>query len=130
MTERAGAAISTLLLASEAVTALVGDKIFPVVADTDVPEPFIVYRRTGLIPSYQKDSRGKDSIFVDVLIVSESYSKTIQIYSAVINAVERKQGVIAGVSIDDIRLADSLEDADENYNIQQLTFEILINVLN
>lgn len=130
MTEWAGAAISTLLLASEAVTALVGDKIFPVAVDTDVPEPFIVYRRTGLIPSYQKDNRGKDSIFVDVLIVSESYSKTIQIYSAVVNAVEHKRGVIAGVNIDDIRLADSLEDADEDYNVQQLTFEILINALN
>lgn len=128
MTERAGAAINSLLLASQAVKDLVEDKIFPVVVETDVPEPFIVYRRTGLTPSYQKDSRGKDSIFVDVLIVSESYSKTIQIYSAVVAAVEHKRGVIAGVNIDDIRLADSLEDADENYHIQQLTFEIFINV--
>lgn len=130
MTERAGAAISALLLASEAVTGLVEDKVFPLFVENDVPEPFIVYRRTGLTPSYQKDSRGKDSIFVDVLIVSESYGKTIQIYTAVVDAVERKRGVIEGVSIDDIRLSDSLEDADENYFVQQLTFEILINTLN
>lgn len=128
MTERAGAAINTLLQASAAVTALVGDKIFPIAVQNDVVQPFIVYRRSGLTPSHQKDNHAKDSIFVDVLIVAESYSKTIEIYTAVTNAIERKRGIIAGVNIDDIRLSDSSEDADETYFVQQLEFEIFINI--
>lgn len=128
MTERAGAAIKSLLQASITVTALVGDRIYPIAAQEDVQQPFIVYRRSGLSPSHQKDNHAKDSIFVGVMIVGESYSKTIEIYSAVTAAIERKRGVFAGVNIDDIRLSDSSEDADANYFVQQLEFEIFINI--
>ena len=128
MTERAGAAINALLQASQAVTALVGDKIYPIMVQADVVQPFIVYRRSGLVPSRQKDNHAKDSIFVDVIIVAESYSKTIEIYTAVIDAVERRRGIIAGVNIDDIGLSDSSEDADDAYFVQQLQFEIFINI--
>lgn len=127
MTLKVGAAVRTLLEANDELTSLVGNKIFPVAAQEDTLRPFLIYQRTGLNPAYTKDAREYDSVFMGITIVSETYSGSIAVASAVIKALEHKRGVYAGLNIDDIMLADSNESADEINYIQDLEFEIFIN---
>lgn len=127
MTLRVGAAVRALLEASEELVALVGNKIFPVATQEDTLRPFLIYQRTGLNPAYTKDDRSFDSVYVGISIISDTYTGSIAVASAVIKALERKRGVYAGLNIDDIMLADSNEGADEINYIQDLEFEIFIN---
>lgn len=127
MTNRVGAAINTLLRAHGPLTALVGNKIFPVASQVDAVRPFIIYQRTGLSPAYTKDNRAFDSVFINITIISESYTESISILTEVENALRGKRGIHAGVNIDEIMLNDSYEEADEENYIQEAQFEIFIN---
>lgn len=127
MTLKVGAAVRTLLEANDELTSLVGNKIFPVATQEDMLRPFLIYQRTGLNPAYTKDDRSFDSVYVGISIISDTYTGSIAVASAVIKALERKRGIYAGLNIDDIMLADSNESADEINFIQDLEFEIFIN---
>lgn len=125
MSLKAGAAINLLLRASSDLTALVGDRIFPV-ATEEVQRPFIIYQRTGLNPSYTKDRGQNDSVYINIAVISEGYGQSIAVASAVEKALEGKRGTFAGLDIADIKSADSQEGADEINFIQDLQFEIFI----
>lgn len=126
MTLKVGAAVVALLNASTELVALVGDRIYPLVAD-DVKTPFVTYGRTGLTPGYTKDGSRKDSVYMQMYVVGE-YGESINVAGAIISALKGKRGVFAGVNIDTIRLADSAEGYEQNSGyVQDLTFEILIN---
>ncbi len=128
MVLRVGAAINQLLGANQALVALVGNKIFPLAVQADEKRPFLIYQRTGLAPAYTKDTRQKDSVFMGITIISERYSESVEIASEVIEALEHKRGKHAGVDIDDIKLLDANEEADEINFIQALEFEVFINL--
>lgn len=129
MSIRAGKAIFGMLRADEALSSKVGDRIFPIVALDDTTYPYIAYRRKNLIPAYTKDRHSvEDSIFVDVVIVGDSYEDTLTIGMDVLRVLDRKRGLHYGIDINDIRLSDSEEEAAEVY-MQRLEFEILINTL-
>lgn len=125
---RVGAAVTELLSSDASVSAYLGNKIFPVATQEDTPRPFLIYQRTGLNPSYTKDSRAYDSVYVGITIISDTYSGSVAGASAVLGALERKRGTFAGLDIDDIMLSDANEGADEVNYIQDLQFEIFINI--
>mgnify|MGYP000975239912 CR=1 FL=1 len=126
MSLKVGAAINLLLRASSDLTALVGDRIYPVSTPGDVLRPFIIYQRTGLNPSYTKDRGQNDSVYMNIAIIAEGYGQSIAVASAVEKALEGKRGIFAGLDISDIKSADSQEGADEINFIQDLQFEIFI----
>lgn len=128
MTLKVGAAVVELLGKSTELAALVGNKIFPVAAKEDTPRPFVIYQRTGLNPSYTKDNRKKDSVYMGFSVISETYSASVMIAGAIFKALENKRGTYASLDIDDIKLSDCNEEADEINFIQNLEFEIFINV--
>lgn len=121
-----GKAISEILLADTVLTDKIGNKIFPVLAKENTTFPFIVYKRSGLIPAYTKDKFSvEDTAFIDIVIVSESYADSLNLAKAVRNSMERKKGTFAGIEIVDIRLANSDEDGEDVF-LQGLSFEIII----
>lgn len=121
-----GKAISEILLADTVLTDKIGNKIFPVLAKENTTFPFIVYKRSGLIPAYTKDKFSvEDTVFIDIVIVSESYADSLNLAKAVRNSLERKKGTFAGIEIVDIRLANSDEDGEDVF-LQGLSFEIII----
>ena len=126
MSLKVGAAVNQLLRANVDLTALVGDRIFPVSTPSDVMRPFIIYQRTGLNPSYTKDRGQNDSVYINIAVISEGYGQSIAVASAVEKALEGKRGTFAGLDIADIKSADSQEGADEINFIQDLQFEIFI----
>lgn len=129
MSIRVGAAILDLLTGDQVLTSKVGDKIYPIQAMDDTTFPYIAYRRKALIPAYTKQTNSvEDSVFIDIAIVSNSYTQTIGIANDVLRILDRKRGLFSGVDVTDIRVSDSEEQADEVY-MQRLEFEIFINKL-
>ena len=129
MSIRVCAAILDLLTGDQVLTSKVGDKIYPIQAMDDTTFPYIAYRRKALIPAYTKQTNSvEDSVFIDIAIVSNSYTHTIGIANDVLRVLDRKRWVFSGVDVTDIRVSDSEEQADEVY-IQILEFQIFINKL-
>lgn len=121
-----GVVIKKLLLNNSAVSALVGKKIFPVVAPMSTDNPFVIYRRNSVAPAYTKDRNSYgDTATVDVIMACNEYGQSIELLNAVFDAL---QGggcrIIDGIHIDDIRMINSEEDFQEDCYLQSLTFEI------
>ncbi|MDT9702983.1 hypothetical protein, partial [Streptomyces sp. P17] len=77
--------------------AKIGNRLFPVLAKENTAYPFVIYKRSGLIPAYTKDKYSvEDTVFIDVVTVAEKYSESLEIANAVRNALERKRGTFAG----------------------------------
>lgn len=125
MVLRVGAAISEIL--NNAIGNKLKGGVIPILSQEDVPMPFIAYRRSGLEPKYTKDPYAfEDDVIMDVVVITARYGEGITLASEVLEALERKRGAFAGVKIEDIRLEDTFEDADEVF-VQGLIFKITIN---
>lgn len=121
-----GSAIAEILLSSKSVKDNVGDRIFPILSKKDTKYPFIVYKRSGLVPAYTKDKYAtEDTAFVDVIVIAEKYIDSVKIADLIRESLERKRGVFAGLKIVDIRLVNSDEDGEDVF-VQGLSFEIII----
>ena len=91
----------------------VGNKIYPLIADTTTTFPFIMYRRTGLIPENNKD-RSNESVLCEVFVITDNYKESVEIAELVRVALEHKSGLIAGIDVEDIVLEDGSEEYIEN----------------
>lgn len=119
-----GKAVTALLSASPELSAKVGNKIFPIVAQFDTKFPFICYRRRGVTPNYVKDTIASEVASVELLIAATSYSESVDIAGDVRAAMELKAGVYGGIVIRQIYLAAVNETFDDGIYIQSLTFNI------
>jgi hypothetical protein len=98
MSLQIGKAIYELLHSNAAVEAKVQDKVYPLVADKSTTFPFIVYKRTGVVPAYTKDRYSTNEyVTVEVIIASENYNETVEIADLVRMALEGKQGTFANI---------------------------------
>lgn len=53
--------------------------------------PFIVYKRSNVIPDYTKDFHFKDNVIIDIICVSTNYAESIEIAGIVRNILEDKR---------------------------------------
>lgn len=104
----------------------VDNKIYPLIADTTTTFPFIMYRRTGLIPENNKD-RTNESVLCEVFVITDNYKESVEIAELVRVALEHKSGLIAGIDVEDIVLEDGSEEYIENSFLQNLNFKITLN---
>ena len=104
----------------------VGNKIYPLIADTTTTFPFIMYRRTGLIPENNKD-RTNEYVLCEVFVITDNYKESVEIAELVRVALEHKSGLIAGIDVEDIVLEDGSEEYIENSFLQNLNFKITLN---
>lgn len=128
MSLQAGKAIYELLSGNTGIAAKIGNNIFPLIATNNTTFPFIIYKRTNIIPAYTKDRfSANDTLMMDVVIASDKYNEAIELADLVRSALEGKRGTFANIQIDDIRLVSADEDYNEDTYIQQLTFKIITN---
>lgn len=128
MSLQIGKAIYQILHSNEDVVAKLQDKIFPLIADINTTFPFIVYKRTGIIPAYTKDRYSvNDTVTVEIIIASDKYNDAVEIASLVRVALQGKNGTFSNIEIEDIRLVSADEDFIEDTFIQTLTFNITTN---
>lgn len=120
--------MSTLQI-GKAIRAILADieKVYPLVADEGTTFPFVVYRRSSLVPSSTKDRYNyQEKSTIEIAIASDNYSEGIELAEKIKTILEHKRGTYNDIKIGDITLVDADEDYIENTFIQRLVFEINI----
>lgn len=127
MSLQVGKVIYDILSNDESVKQRVDKKIFPLIAENGTTFPFIIYKRTSIIPYTSKDRFiHQENATVDVLIASDKYFDSIEIADIVKDALQGKKGEFSGIEVKDINLEDAQEDFTDDTFIQNLTFKITI----
>ncbi len=119
---KVGKEIYSLLNGSSMLTDIVGSKIYPIIVEKETTYPFIVYKRSNIIPGYTKDFHFKDEVIIDVICVSNDYSESVDIASMVRDILEDKRFT----GIESIKLESADEDFIDDAYIQTLSFNLTI----
>ena len=116
-----GKAIFYLLDNSTDLTAIVGTRIYPEVAQQDAPLPYVVYNISNNEPSDTKFEPSKlDTANIEVNCYSTSYTEVIDMSVAVRAALDRVTGTYSGVNVQSIAYMNEVIDFDEGqraYNV-------------
>ena len=116
-----GKAIFNLLNNSTDLTAIVGTRIYPEVAQQDAPLPYVVYNISNNEPSDTKREPSKmDTANIEVNCYSTSYTQVIDMSVAVRAALDRVTGTYSGVNVQSIAYMNEVIDFDEGqraYNV-------------
>jgi len=108
-----------LLKEDSELSELVGNNIFPIVAEESVSYPFIIFTRNSLSTEYTKTNVVKDSITFSIAIASKNYSETATIAERIRKILELHRDDYFGR----IYLTGVVENFIEDAYIQTLTFE-------
>lgn len=117
-----GKEIYSLLNGDSRLTTLVGNKIYPIIVEKETSYPFIVYKRSNIIPDYTKDFHLKDNVIIDIICVSNDYANGIEIAEIVRDILEDKRTN----DIQSIRLESADEDYIDDAFVQTLSFNLTI----
>ena len=119
---KVGKEIYSLLNGNDSLTGVVGSKIYPIIAEKETTYPFIVYKRSNIIPDYTKDFHFKDEVIIDIICVSDNYSESVDIASMVRDILEDKRFA----DIESIKLESADEDFIDDAYVQTLSFNLII----
>lgn len=117
-----GKEIYSLLNGDSRLTTLVGNKIYPIIVEKETNYPFIVYKRSNIIPDYTKDFHLKDNVIIDIICVSNDYANGIEIAEIVRDILEDKRTN----DIQSIKLESADEDYIDDAFVQTLSFNLTI----
>ena len=120
-----GKYIYSTLTSSNDLKAIVGTRIYPLVADNDVKFPFIVYKRNSLESNGCKDGYYKDQAEYEINIITERYAQGIEIANLVRELLERQQAIYNEMEISDTVLMFATEDYNDGF-VQRLQFRMNI----
>jgi hypothetical protein len=112
--------IRDVLLAVPEITAIVGEKIYPIVAPDKTEGDFIVYQREKYSKKYTKMGIYEQLCLVNVIAVSGDYDNSQELAYRINEALE---GIHPGLNMD-IRLEDSIEYYGDSKYVQELLFDI------
>ena len=119
-----GQVISSRLEASQTLTALVGNQIFPVIADNDAKFPFVVYKRTSLsIINQTKDGYAEDMVSYEFTIVSTKYNESVEIANEIRKNMEKPKIVHELMTLCNNKIIQSTEEYSDGCFIQRLSFQ-------
>ena len=121
-----GKLIYKLLSNDEALTDMVGKKVFPLVANADTTFPFVVYSRTGLKVDYCKDGTIENEVEVQVLAVSDNYVTSLEIANQVRRILELFRYKDDELVVTQSKLSSVQEEYLEDAFIQRLIFTLNI----
>lgn len=115
--------IRSILLASGEITAVIEEKVFPIIAPENTAGDFIVYQRDGFKQEYTQMGIASQSPLVNVTAVSDNYDRSQNLASLIYDTLS---GDFRDPDIT-IQLEDSTEDFIDNKYIQILQFLIKQN---
>lgn len=118
---KVGKDLTAILLADSTVHSLVGDKVFPLVANAGTTFPFIVYRRNGYRPYSNKDYTDEVA-YIELAVLSDNYIDGVQLADAVGNALNEKETQ----TIDEILIENASEEFNNDTYIQKINLKITI----
>lgn len=118
--------IYQLLRSDSGLTAMVGDKIYPLVAEESVSYPFVIFTKESLEGNYNKDLLLYDSATISVVVAAANYFETVQIAERIRAILENyRDGYFLSILLDNVT-----EEFIEDAYIQQLQFSAKINEIN
>lgn len=104
----------------------IGGRIYPIVAD-HVKKPFIVYQRTGVDVSANKDTYYQSAdVSIDILTMSDNYTQSVDIAESIINEMPNNGIETELFNIDNINLVNATETYQDDVYVQALTFNFSI----
>lgn len=115
--------IRSILLASGEITAVIEEKVSPIIAPENTAGDFIVYQRDGFKQEYTQMGIASQSPLVNVTAVSDNYDRSQNLASLIYDTLS---GDFRDPDIT-IQLEDSTEDFIDNKYIQILQFLIKQN---
>ncbi|MZQ50430.1 MAG: hypothetical protein GT598_15640 [Bacteroidales bacterium] len=119
-----GKVIYNLLTATgTTIYTIVGKKVYPLIIPENTQLPCIVYERNGNY-EYSRDGQAIATTVVDITVLSEDYSQTINIAEGVFNILNMYSGENSTIHVYNTRLISVQETYAENAFIQKLTFEV------
>lgn len=101
---------------------LLGDKIFPLVANEGTEFPFCIYRRSNYTPANTKDYIG-EIIDVEIVVLSPKYYESIDIAKQVCELLLE----YTDNEIDEIQLTNCFETYSDFTFTQQMNFRFIFN---
>ena len=113
-----GKTIYKLLQANPDLVKLIGNKVYPLIADESTTFPFVVYNRIGFTLNGDKDGNS-NIIDFEFNIVASSYSDSVDVAQEVIKSLLHKNTD----EVEDIVLTGASESYIENSFIQTLNFK-------
>ena len=116
---------SILLNNSSLVELLGGNKIFPLVAEAETKNPFIVIKRNSLTVSYTKisninDDNINDDNIIILSVIADDYEKVVQIAEEVRNSLENYR--------DNFILESRITNVSDNYNYDIYNIDISFKI--
>ena len=116
------ALIRNLLMADSTVHDLIGNNIFPIVAEAGTQFPFLVYRRSGFYKGNPNKDDFDNKFTVELAILANSYTKGIEILNNVVRVLDGyDNGKLA------INVTNSYEDFQDDTYIEKINLEIKYN---
>jgi len=116
--------IYQLLITDDKLKELVGNKIYPLVAEESVTYPFIIFTKENAFANYTKDLLTYDTVNISVAIAAVNYFQTVQIAERVRQILENyRDDYFYNILLDNVT-----EDYVEDTYIQQLQFSAKINI--
>ena len=112
--------IRSILLNNSSLVSLVGNKIFPLVAEAETKNPFIVIKRNSLTVSYTKDFNINDDNLIILSIIADDYEKVVQIAEEVRNSLENYR--------DNFILESRITNVSDNYNYDIYNIDISFKI--
>ena len=104
---------------------IIGEKIFPIATKTEVQFPFIVYERSALEPSYDKGGMSTAESTINIYVLSETYTQSLELAEMVIAALDRVYVNYDDFSVIGATLTGAFESYTNQTYIQQLTFNFI-----
>lgn len=122
--------IHAALSASSEIKKAIGvNKIFPIATKNEVDFPFIVYERDNVTPRYDKSGQSVTESSVNVYVLAESYTQSLDIAEMVINALERKDATYKDFEVIGATMLGASESYTANTFVQQISFNFMTKSL-
>lgn len=114
--------IYNILSSDEELRKMVGNNIYPVIAEDNVTYPFVIFKRQAITPVYAKNALQYDTCTFSVAIVTNTYIQTIEIAERVRTILD----CYNGNGLNQVRLQSINEDYIDDAYVQDLTFDCVV----
>lgn len=123
-----GKVIYQRLSNNETIKGILGDKIFPLVADNNTTFPFIVYKRTNVIvDDVTKDGFNEDTVSFEVIVVTNNHEESLNLANEVRKELEKKRILHPSMILHNCMLAGVSEEYSSDSFVQKITFTAQVN---
>jgi len=115
---KVGAAIYSLLVNDSAVSAVVGTRIYPELAEEGASAPYVVYSVVSNTPSDTKDGTPIDEAQLEIFSIGSTYAAANDLADKVRAALDRKSQIVVGtVTVQSIQYTNEVVEVSEKRDL-------------